>query len=896
MTALPTGTVSLVFSDIEGSTVLLSRLGLAYAEALDGQRQVLRKAWAEHGGVELGTEGDSFFVVFPTADEAVAAAAQAQRELNGYPWPGGQQVRVRMGIHTGSPTVHDGGYVGMDVHRAARIAGAAHGGQVVLSEATAKLVSGCLPERVGLRELGSYQVKDIASPERLFQLAIEGLPSDFAPLKTLGAASSLPRPATPLVGRDGELAELTARLSSPDVRLLTLTGTGGSGKTRLAIAVAQNLVERFPDGVYFAPLAAVTTEEVMWTSIAEVLDLPPEGRIPPGFFDHVAHRRALFVLDNLEQIEAADVVVGELLAHAAQAVVIATTRKPLAVEAEHVHPVPPLQLPERTTLEHAETSGAVQLFVQHARKHKPAFRLTSGNVADVAEVCRRLDGLPLAIELAAARVRLLSPKALLSRLDQALDLTAAGRHGPARQQTLRDTMAWSYQLLDPTQQAFFRRLGVFAGGADLVAIAAVSNDILDGADPLDLVAQLSDASLLIVSEQRDGEPRVQLLSTVRDFAVERLTQAGERQSTQYRHAQFYLALAESVGLQFLLTGRQLATHGELENEHGNFREVLAWAFTSDGKVTEGEHVRMGLRMATSLSLFWMTYGYPDEGRRWLETGIQAGAQQSSPEMAAALEWLANFLDLATERARVRELFTLSLAMSRRVGDGVQAAEALVGLAKLHQQAEDLGAARQLLDEALTLAKAAEASWLTALKLCWVLEAYADLELHFGTPDRALVFAENARAIAVRHGIEAENLRMGLYIAWALALAGRGPEALAQVHDEAQPVIDNGHPLILAELMWAYSAALAVTGYAEDAAKLQGAYQAALEQPALASYRLTASDEALAERCYVNARPRITAEAWAQAQAQGRSYTVRQAIAEARQVPTSPPPGIATVDP
>jgi class 3 adenylate cyclase len=325
MAELPTGTVTMLFSDIEGSTLLLSRLGLAYTEALDAQRKVLRKVWAANGGTEMGTEGDSFFVVFATAQDAVVAATQAQRELAGYQWPAGEPIRVRMGIHTGSPTVHDDGYVGMDVHRAARIASAAHGGQVVMSSATAELVNGTLDTGVWVRDLGSHQVKDIPNAERLFQLTVDGLQTDYPALKSLGAASSLPVPTTPLMGRDGELAELTSLLSLPGVRLVTLTGSGGSGKTRLAIAAAQGLVEAFPDGVYFVPLATVTTPEVMWTTIAERLDVPPEGRMLPRFIEHIAHRAALLVLDNLEQLPGADGVVAELIAAAPKLVVIATS-------------------------------------------------------------------------------------------------------------------------------------------------------------------------------------------------------------------------------------------------------------------------------------------------------------------------------------------------------------------------------------------------------------------------------------------------------------------------------------------------------------------------------------------------------------------------------------------
>ena len=467
---LPSGTVALLFSDVEGSTALLGRLGAAYAEALDGQRSVLRSAWVAHGGTELGTEGDSFFVAFPTAAGAVAAAVAAQRGMADFAWPARERVRVRIGIHTGSPIVHDGGYVGMDVHRAARIAGSAHGGQVVISASTAELAAGSLPAGVWLRDLGSHRLKDIPQPEHLFQVQVDGLVSEFAPLKTLGAARSLPVPATTLVGRDGELAELAALLSSPGVRLVTLTGPGGTGKTRLAIGLANASVEAFPDGVYFVALATVTTAEVMWTTIAETMDVPPEGRAPPGLFAHIAHRHALLVLDNLEQLDQADTVVDQLLTHAPDLVVIATSRRPLHLPGEHEHAVPPLELPDQGGVDAAAGSGAVQLFVQQASRVKSSFTLTPDNAADITAICRRLDGLPLAVELAAARTKLLSPKALLARLDQALDIAATSTHTPSRQRTMRDTITWSYHLLTPTQQTLFRQLGIFTGGADLNAI------------------------------------------------------------------------------------------------------------------------------------------------------------------------------------------------------------------------------------------------------------------------------------------------------------------------------------------------------------------------------------------------------------------------------------------
>ena len=388
---LPTGTVTMVFTDVEGSTALLSRLGIRYAEALDAHREVLRRAWGAHGGTEMGTEGDSFFVVFATAPEAVSAAAQAQRELAGYSWPGGEVVRVRMGVHTGSPILHGGDYVGLDVHRAARIAATAHGGQVVLSEATARLVERAGLDDVQLVDLGFHRLKDIAQPERLFQLAGAGLAREFPPLKSLGASTSLPRPTTPLVGRDSEVAELATLVGSPGFRLLTLTGPGGSGKTRLGIAVAQASVQRFPGGVFFIPLAAVASLEVMWRTIAEAVDAPAQWRLPQDLFAYLGSRSALLVLDNLEQISGADAVVAGLLDQAPEAVLIVTSRRPLNLAGEHQHTVSPLGLPAGTSMQQAQDSGAVELFTQHARAVDATFALTPDNVADVVAVCTGLD-------------------------------------------------------------------------------------------------------------------------------------------------------------------------------------------------------------------------------------------------------------------------------------------------------------------------------------------------------------------------------------------------------------------------------------------------------------------------------------------------------------------------
>ena len=525
MGVLPSGTVTLLFSDIEGSTSLLSRLGVAYAAALSAQRELLRAAWGAHGGTEMGTEGDSFFVVFETALAALAAAIQGQRELAACPWPGGEVVRVRMGVHTGSPVVHDGGYVGMDVHRAARIAGAAHGGQLVVSAATLELVRTSLPAGVRVRDLGSHRLKDLPNPEHLFQLDVEGTGTDFPPLRSLGASSSLPDPLTPLVGRDDELTELSALMHSKVTRLLTLTGPGGSGKTRLAISLARRATEMFPDGVYFVPLSTAITPEAMRRAIAEGLDISAETPTSAALEAHLEHRHALLVLDNLEQVEAADAVVSELLASAPSVSVVATSRRPLHVSGEYEHAVPPLELPDGDEVDLVTASGAAQLFAQQARRIRSDFAITASNAADVADVCRRLDGLPLALELAASRIRLFSPRAILGRFSTALDLRAETASSPDRQKSLRDTIAWSHDLLSPEQQILFRRLGVFAAGAEIDAVTAVAS--VDGTDVLDLIAGLLDASLLTVAEAADGEPRIGMLETIRAYSLEQLVLAGE---------------------------------------------------------------------------------------------------------------------------------------------------------------------------------------------------------------------------------------------------------------------------------------------------------------------------------------------------------------------------------
>lgn len=775
MRELLSGTVSMLFSDIEGSTLLLSRLGRRYAEALDGHRAVLRSAWAAHGGTEMGTEGDSFFVVFPTAEGAVQAAVQAQRALERHAWPGDERVRVRMGIHTGTPQVHDDDYVGMDVHRAARIAASAHGGQAVLSAVAAELARDGLPQGVGLKDLGSHHLKDIPEPERLFQLTVEGLQNDFPALKTLGASSSLPVPTTRLVGRGAPVAELVDLVASREVRLVTLTGPGGSGKTRLAIEVAGNLVTAFPDGVFFLPLASVTTAEVMWTTIADVLDLPRGSRMPPRLLEQVALRAALFVLDNLEQVDGADDVVTELLAAAPRAAVVASSRRPLGVPGEQLYPVPPLGLPAGSTLAAAEDSPAVQLFVHHARSVRPDFRLTAENVEAVVAICRHLDGLPLAIELSAARVRLLGPQALLRRIDTSLDTASMSRHGPPRHRTLRETLAWSYDLLPEDQRAFFRRLGVFAGGADLDAVGAVATAVPSGDRPaatLDLVADLVDASLVVMSETPDGEPRIALLETIRSFALEELRADGELDDARSVHAGHYLQVAER--LKVTRDSDHLLALSQAETELDNFREALAWA-VRQGKATGGSAsagTTIAIRLSSSLGWLWYTGGYVVEGCRWLEVALAQAGSAPSAELADCLGTYANLLIARGEAERACEYATQSLVVARTVTDEEREAYAMgvLGTAQLHRG--DVESARQTFEDSLVLHRRIG----NQFRLTRALGNLAGVEEELGHYERAEELTLEALEVVRAAGDLHEAAVQGQNLANLLAVSGRADEA------------------------------------------------------------------------------------------------------------------------
>src|SRR5580658_2988875 len=673
MRELPAGTVTLLLSNIEGSTALLGRLGERYGEALSAQRALMRAAVSASGGREMEAVGDSFFAVFESAGDAVGCCVAAQRALATHDWPGGEAVRVRMGLHSGEPAVQEDRYAGLDVYRARRIAAAAHGGQVVLSDVTRQLVESQLAAGVSVRDLGWHRLEDIEAPEHLYQLVAAGLPDRFPPLKSLGAPSRLPVPLTPLVGRDGELGQVCAVLAGPGVRLVTLTGTGGVGKTRLALAAAGSLDQEFPHSVFFIPLAAVRDAGVIWQVIADTLDVAGDGPAEGGVTGYLANRRALLVLDNLEQLAGAAGVVAGLLEAAPGLVVLATSRRLLHLPGERELPVLPLPLPRQASAEEVAASGAVRLFVQQAAMVRPGFAVTDGNAADIAAICTRLDGLPLAIELAASRARLLAPRALLARLGRSLDLAAADVGRPSRQQTLRSTIAWSYDLLAPGLAEAFRHAGVFAGGCDLDALAAVAMAGPEtGSDPVQVAAGLLDVSLVTVTDGADGEPRVGMLETIREFALERLEQAGDLDNAWRRHAEYYAGVAERADEQLRGSGpAELAALDRLEAEHDNMRAALARSLQTPAVgpgPADSERAAAGLRLVQALAYFWYRHGHLLEGRRWLQRAVDLAAEDGGAPLAQLAHWLGVLLERMGEQQAALRHFERSLAIWRDLGD------------------------------------------------------------------------------------------------------------------------------------------------------------------------------------------------------------------------------------
>jgi predicted ATPase/class 3 adenylate cyclase len=672
---LPSGTVTFLFTDIEGSTRLLSDLGDRYVELISTHGEVIRGAIAAHAGTEVSTEGDSFFAVFPSAVAAVRAAVDAQRALAAQPWPADATVLVRMGLHTGEGRLGADNYIGLDVHRASRIAAAGHGGQVLLSEATRALVAQELPDGVGVSDLGEHRLKDLPAPERIWQLEIDGQPREFPALRSLDARpNNLPLSPTPLIGRVGQLAQASDLLL--ERRLLTLTGPGGAGKTRLALALAERLLPDYADGAFFVGLEDAHDRTAVASEVAAALGVRerPDRDLEQGVKDHLRERELLLVLDNFEQVVSAAPLVADLLASAPRLRVIVTSRSVLHLAGEQNFEVPPLSLPDPRHLPALAALSqyeAVALFIERAHAVKPDFAVTNQNAPAVAEICSRLDGLPLAIELAAARVRLLTPQAILDRLERSLPVLASGSQSlPTRQRTLRGAIGWSYELLGETEQRLFTRLAAFAGGWTLDAAEDVCNPNSElGIETIDGIASLVDESLVHSVESDDAESRFGMLQVMREFATEKLDASPDGEDVRRRHAGHMLRLAEEAEPELIRVHVRSWQH-RLRREEENLRTALRWA-------VEGSDAETGSRTAGSLWRFWHYWGQLREGIRWLESMLElpAGAQPSAAR-ARALSGLAGLVYWLGDAERADTLYQEALAIHRQLGDGHLIAETL----------------------------------------------------------------------------------------------------------------------------------------------------------------------------------------------------------------------------
>jgi predicted ATPase len=758
MPELPRGTVTFLFTDIEGSTRLLRELGPGYADALAEHRRLLRETFQARGGVEVDTQGDAFFYAFGTAPEAVEAAAAGQAALSGGP------VRVRMGVHTGEPELTGEGYVGLDVHLGARIAAVGHGGQVLLSRATHGLVE------ASVLDLGEHRLKDFGEPVWIFQLGSESFP----PLKTI-SNTNLPRPASTFVGREREQGEVVSLLRD-GARLLTLTGPGGSGKTRLGIEAAAELVSDFKNGVFWIGLAPLRDPALVLDTIAQTLGARD------GLAEHLGEREALLLLDNLEQvIEAAPELVS-LVEACPNLRLLVTSRELLRVRGEVEYAVLPLAEPE-----------AVELFSARARLDPDEM---------IAELCRRLDSLPLAVELAAARTSVLSPKQILERLTQRLDLLKGGRDADPRQQTLRTTIAWSYELLSPEEQQLFARLAVFPGGCRVEAAEGVADASLD------VLQSLVEKSLV----RHTGE-RFWMLETIREYAGERLQESGEADELRRRHGELHLALAEE-SRRALRGPHQRLWLDRLTSEDDNLRAALGWAI-------EGGHAEMALRLVWALEVFWIRAGRDDEAARWLGRALVLDRPGHPLLRARALATGGVFaarrgaLELASER------FDESIPALRALGDREGLSFALRGLAWLHEFRGEHADAVPPLEEAIGLFAALGHPIST--RLCDL----GEIALAKGDRERARISFERAVEAAREEG-DLSGEAQALNSLGDLALQAGAVEKAEQLLRESLRVDISVRDPMVPETMFRLAGVAVRLGRPKEAARLIAAAERLVE--------------------------------------------------------------------
>ncbi|MGH2573208.1 MAG: ATP-binding protein [Actinomycetota bacterium] len=868
MPELPIGTVTFLFTDIEGSTRLVDELGSSYGDVLDRHRRIVREVVAQQGGHEFGTEGDALFLVFDSAPAAVRAGADIQRRV------AESELRVRMGIHTGEGFLRDGDYVGLDVHRVARIAAAGHGGQILLSGAARSLIVGGLPPGTTLRDLGEHRLKDLRRPEHIFQLNVEGLAAEFPPLRGVeGEAGNLPTELTSFIGRERELEEAGHLLA--DTRLLTLTGPGGTGKTRLSVQLASSVRGRFPGGAWFVPLATITDPGLVPTGIAEALglsDVQGDGRRPlQRVIDHVRKREVLLVLDNFEQVIPAADVVTELLREAPMIRIVVTSRAVLRVYGEREFPVPPLRLPDPRHLPDPAALPqyeAVALFIDRARGVKPDFEVTNENAPAVAEICARLDGLPLAIELAAARIRLLTPDAMLARMSDRLALLSGGpRDVPDRQRTLRTAIAWSYDLLEPSEQRGFARLAVFMGGWALEQAEAVCGPPEElGIDLLEGLSSLAEKSLLIVRQEGGApEARFGMLETIREFAIERLGESGEEVDIRRRHALAYLSLAQRAAPAYMRRERKYWLD-RLEPEHDNMRAALDWAIA-------GGEAAIALRLTFALWRFWQMRGHLQEGRAWVERVLaMPGTHDHPADRARALEAAGGIAYWQSDPPAAMAWYGEAVEIAEGLGDRKLLADELYNYAFSF----DPGKWSHSFDQLKALLDRAMALYEQLGDRAGIANTHWGLgNLAYGQHDYERAVARTSQSLA-----EARELEEDFLTGWSLFMKGAALARLERWKEAEEPWRESLR--LFAEARDLTGILFNVDGLADVALANGNAERAIRLSAAAQALKAETGAELVEEERGLRERPEhgLSEEEIARARAEGEAMTLEQAVAYA----------------
>jgi predicted ATPase/class 3 adenylate cyclase len=710
----PTGTVTFLFSDIEGSTVRWEGAPDKMELALERHDALTRDAIEAHGGYVFKTMGDGFCAAFTTASEAIAAALDAQRALGTEDFSAVEGIRVRMAVHSGHCDERDGDYFGPTVNRVARLLAIGHGGQVLVSITTRELLRGALTSELSLRDLGAHQLKDLAQSEQIYQLVAAGLPDEFPPLLSLDVLpNNLPRQLTSFVGRENVAAEIKELIGSR--RLITLVGTGGAGKTRCAIQIAAELLDGFDDGVWLVELAPVSDPALVTNVVAQGLNVQERPNHPmlDTLLAYLKRKRLLLILDNCEHvIDGARWIATSILHTCPDVHILATSREGLNIDGEQLYRIPSLAVPseaEAMSSEEASRYGAVQLFADRARFADKRFIYSDENAPYIAEICRRLDGIPLAIELAAARVRVLSPRQLAQRLDKRFRvLTGGDRTAFPRHQTMRALIDWSYDLLSDDERALFRKLSIFPGSFTMETAIALCAHEAGEIVALDLLSSLVDKSLVQIEPGESGM-RYRLLESTRHYARERLADAGEEDAIAHAHLSAFLALAEELDRAWETTSdRAWLTRAEPELE--NFRAALSWALEAQRDILLGQRLTAVLRSA------WTAFA-PAEGRRWVQTARGLVGSETPAPVVAALDLAEAALAAALSQLKAsRTAGERALARYRDLNDplSIAVSQWVVGEAQVVLGEVEQGEA--LLAQALAASRALGAGRLTGVVL------------------------------------------------------------------------------------------------------------------------------------------------------------------------------------